>query len=188
MAAGLGAFRAAFSADRWAEAFIASCGDDADAAFESLKVMTKALDAVIHLKRRIAGTDDACRVEKMVRAAMKKAAVDSTGVEIACRTLALLIRRGLFQRHQALIEEIGKALDRKNGVLNATLETVAPLSAPFRKNLEQSIKETAKAREIKLTEKITPELLGGYKLRVGTRVIDASVASFLQNMAKQLAL
>ncbi|MDR1074133.1 MAG: F0F1 ATP synthase subunit delta [Treponema sp.] len=175
----------AFSADRWAEAFIASCGDDADAAFESLKVMVK---AVQRLKQRIAGTDDACHVEEIVRAAMKKAGVDSTGAEIACRTLALLIRRGLFQRSQTLIEEIEKALDRKNGVLIAILETAAPLPAPFRRNLEQSIKETAKAREIRLTERIAPELLGGYKLRVGTRVIDASVGSFLQNMAKQFAL
>ncbi|MDR2447851.1 MAG: F0F1 ATP synthase subunit delta [Treponema sp.] len=188
MAAGLGAFRAAFCADRWAEAFIASCGDDADAAFESLKVIAKALDAVERLKKRIAGTDDACRVEKMVRAAMEKAGVDSSGAEIACRTLVLLIRRGLFQRHQVLIEEIGKALANKNGILIAILETAAPLSASFRRNLEQSIKKTAKAREIKLTEKIAPELLGGYKLRVGTRVIDASVSSFLQNMAKQFTL
>jgi F-type H+-transporting ATPase subunit delta len=184
MAVGLSASRAAFCADRWAEAFLASCGDDADAAFESFKVMTKAL----RLKERIAGTDDARWVEKIVRVAMKKAVVDSPGAEIACRTLVLLIRRGLFQSGRALIEEIGKALDRKNGVLIATLETVAPLPASFRKNLERSIKETAKVREIKLAEKIAPELLGGYKLRVGTRVIDASVASFLQSMAKQCTL
>ncbi|MDR0375262.1 MAG: F0F1 ATP synthase subunit delta [Treponema sp.] len=184
MAVGSSASRAAFCADRWAEAFIASCSDDVDAAFESLKVMAKVLQTLC-LKARITGTDDALRVEKMARAAMKKTAADSPGTEIACRTLVLLIRRGLFQRSQALIEEIGIALDRRNGVLAATLETAAPLPASFRKNLEQSIKETAKAHEIRLTEKIAPELLGGYKLRVGTRVIDASVASFLQNMAKQ---
>ncbi|MDR0556392.1 MAG: F0F1 ATP synthase subunit delta [Treponema sp.] len=180
MAAGFGAF----SAERWAEAFIASCGDDADAAFEGLKAMAQAFNAL----KRIEGTDDACQAEKIARSAMKKAGVDSMGVEIACRTLALLIRRGLFQRSHTLIEEIGKALDRKNGVLIATLETAAPFPASFRKNLEQSIKETAKAREIRLTERIAPELLGGYKLRIGTRVIDASVSSFLQNMTKQFTL
>ncbi|MDR2783010.1 MAG: F0F1 ATP synthase subunit delta [Treponema sp.] len=184
MAVGLSVFRA----DRWAEAFIVSCGDDADAAFESLNVMMEAMNAVERSRERIAGTDDARCVEKIVRAAMKKAAADSPGTEIACRTLVLLIRRGLFQHRQALIEEIGKALDRKNGVLTATLETAAPLSASFRKDIEQRIKETVKARAIKLTERIAPELLGGYKLRIGMWVIDASVGSFLQNMAKQCTL
>jgi F0F1-type ATP synthase delta subunit len=163
---------------------MASCGDDADAAFESLKAMAGAFNALT----RVAGTDDACQAEKIMRAAMKKTGADSKGVEIARRTLALLIRRGFFQRNHTLIEEIGKALDRKNGVLAATLETAAPLAAPFRRNLERSIKEAAKARDIRLTERIAPELLGGYKLRVGTRVIDASVSSFLQNMAKQCTL
>jgi F-type H+-transporting ATPase subunit delta len=185
MKAGFGVFRA----DRWTEAFIASCSGNTDDAFESFKVMVKVLNTRVEpLKGRIAGTDDAYRIEKMVRVAMKKAAVDSTGAEIACRTLVLLVRRGLFCYHQALVEEIGKALDRKNRVLSVTLETVAPLPVSFKKSLEQSIKEKTNAHEVRLTEKIAPEILGGYKLRIGMRIIDASVSSFLQNMAKKITL
>jgi F-type H+-transporting ATPase subunit delta len=177
---------AVFCAERWAEAFIASCSDDADNVFEILKVMAGGIE---HIKGHIAGTADAYRVEEMVRTATEKVyggIGGFTGAEIALRTLSLLVRRGLFRYRQALIEEIGKALDRKNKVISVTLETVAPLPVSFRKHLEQSIKETANASEIRLTEKIAPEIVGGYKLRIGTQVIDASVGSFLQNMAKEI--
>ncbi|MDR2793523.1 MAG: F0F1 ATP synthase subunit delta [Treponema sp.] len=176
-----------FCAERWAEAFIASCsGDEADNVFEILKVMARGIERI---KGHIAGTADAYRVEKMMRTAMKKACGgigDFAKAEIACRTLLLLVQRGLFGYRQALIEEIGKALDRKHKVLSVTLETVAPLPAAFRNRLEQSIREKIHAGEIRLTEKIVPEILGGYKLRIGTRVIDASVGSLLQNMAKEI--
>ncbi|MDR2193014.1 MAG: F0F1 ATP synthase subunit delta [Treponema sp.] len=178
---------AVFYAERWAEAFIASCSDDDDAAFESLKAMIRGIGRMEG--RHIAGTVDAKRVEIMVRTVMKKAVRSTsgiTGAEIACRTLSLLVRRGLFRYRHALIEAIGIALDRKKRILSVTLETAAPLSTALMKDLEQSIKEQTNAGEVRLTERIAPDILGGYKLRIGTRVIDASVRSLLQNMAKEI--
>jgi F-type H+-transporting ATPase subunit delta len=42
------------------------------------------------------------------------------------------------------------------------------------------------AREIRLISQIVPELLDGYRLRIGTELIDSSLKGQIQNMAKEL--
>jgi F0F1-type ATP synthase delta subunit len=170
-------------ADRWAEAFISCCGRDANSGFSVLKIM---LDAVSTIKGEVSGGEAAAQVEKILRAAMKRANIWGSGDEIACRTVALLVKKGQFKHREALVAEIETQLNRKNGIVTALVEAIAPLDDKFKQDLVKTLKQKASANEVRLTERIIPELLGGYRLRVGTVSIDASLRSLLRDMAREL--
>ena len=170
-------------ADRWAEAFISCCGRDANSGFTALKIM---LDAVSTIKGEVSGGEAAAQVEKILRAAMKRANIWGSGDEIACSTVALLVKKGQFKHREALVTEIETQLNRKNGIVTALVEAIAPLDGKFKQDLVKTLKQKAGANEVRLTERIAPELVGGYRLRVGTVSIDASLRSLLRNMAREL--
>lgn len=170
-------------ADRWAEAFISCCGRDANSGFTVLKIM---LDAVSTIKGEVSGMEAAVQVEKILRAAMKRANIWGSGDEIACRTIALLVRKGQLKHSAAIVAEIEKQLNHKNGIVTALVEATAPLDGKFTQDLVKVLKRKTDAKEVRLTERITPDLLGGYRLRVGTVSMDASLRSLLRNMAREL--
>jgi F0F1-type ATP synthase delta subunit len=190
--------------DRWAEAFINSCGEDTAEGLSALKVMIPCIAAISgnhvsggnHVSEgHVSGTQDSLQVEKILRSSLKMAAIGnivsanvgySSGVEIALRTVVLLVRKGLFKQSAALLLEIEKRVDKKNGIILAVVETVAPLDAEFRKTLETAIRQKTGAREVKLTERLVPDLLGGYKLRIAGTCLDASLRSLLQNLAREM--
>jgi F0F1-type ATP synthase delta subunit len=171
-----------FLADRWAMAFIDLCETEAEEGLEILKLMARSLEPI----EPLTGTQASLQAEKLLRTALKKAGKTGQGAETALRILILLIRKGFFKYHTQLIEEIEKSLDQKNGVARVVIETFSPLDAAVKKNFEKSLKEKTRARELRLTEKPAPELLGGYRIRIGTKLIDASLRSLLRSMARSI--
>jgi F0F1-type ATP synthase delta subunit len=169
--------------DRWAEAFINSCSEDTAEGLSALKAMIPYITAI---KGDVSGTQASLQVERIIRDSLKKAAMESGGAEVALRTIVLLVRKGLLKQSAALPLEIEKRTDKKNGVISAIIETVLPLDAEFRKTLEAAIRQKTGAREVKLTERTVPELLGGYKLRIESTCLDASLRSLLQKMAREI--
>ncbi len=174
---------ATFTADRWAEAFIHCCADGADEGFQYLKVMARSLERI---GSRLSGTEDAAQVEKLVRAALAQSGSASPATEIACHTLVLLVRRGCFKSRSALFEKIEKELDRRNHVVSVILETTVPAGEDFKKSLENAVKTKTGAVQARISEKSNPSLIGGYKIHIGTKVIDASVQSLLRDLAKEI--
>jgi F-type H+-transporting ATPase subunit delta len=171
-------------ADRFAEAFIELSGTNVEEGLEAFKAMLFGLE---HIKGDVSGTDAAFLIEKTLRNAVQKTNTASAGTEIAVRTLVLLVRKGLFKKSGVLAAEIKQELDRRNGIVLATLETLVPPDAEFEETLRNAIKQKTGAKQVTLRAGIVPDLLGGYRLRIGNKTMDASLRSLLQQMAHYLA-
>lgn len=67
------------------------------------------------------------------------------------------------------------------GVKRATAITATDMTADQRKRLE-SVLTKAVGSDVELTAKVDPAIVGGIQLRIGSTLIDASVASKLERM------
>ena len=76
--------------------------------------------------------------------------------------------------------------DHKHGVLVVRVDSAFPLDEEFQKTLQEPMKHKLGAKEIKLIPRIVPELLGGYRLQIGSESVDASLRFLLQKMAAHL--
>jgi F-type H+-transporting ATPase subunit delta len=65
------------------------------------------------------------------------------------------------------------------------LTTAAPISDSTRQALVEQVKKTAGFQHVELQEKVDPALIGGFVLQVGDKLVDASIAYDLKNIAKQ---
>jgi F-type H+-transporting ATPase subunit delta len=137
----------------------------------------------------------------MLRAALKEAGgpakpAESAGAsgggeaktaEITFRFLLLLVRRGFFGHTGRIIERIGVELDGLRGFLRAGLESPFPPEEDFKRELEAELAGKTGAQGVVFEVKIMPELLGGYRLRIGSEIIDASLRALLAKMEADLA-
>jgi hypothetical protein len=188
---------------RWAAAFIGVCGARAESGFDCLRAMVPAVKAI---PGGLFGQGAARRLEALLRGGLRDAgpAADGHGAdagdkpglprssfppeaEYAVRFLSLLVRKNLFRLHiDSIIRQIEKRLDGQKGVLEVIAEYDAPPDGGFEEYLAKEIRKKTGAAGIKLQTRLKPELLGGYRLRIGGLCIDASLKGLLANMTKEL--
>ncbi|MDR3342897.1 MAG: F0F1 ATP synthase subunit delta [Treponema sp.] len=174
-----------FSAERWAWAFInAGSFDDVNTGEDGLVALKAMVSAFQGIPGRVSGTCSAAQAEGMIRSALE--GVQSRGAELACRTVVLLIRKGFFTHSDALIREIERILEDKKGILRVILESAVPMEPDFQATLERRLQQKTRSRKIRLITQLAPELLGGYRLRIGSESLDCSLRLQLQELAVHL--
>ncbi|MEQ9231529.1 MAG: ATP synthase F1 subunit delta [Cyclobacteriaceae bacterium] len=67
------------------------------------------------------------------------------------------------------------------GLQNAVVTTTFAIDAGMRKSFEQIVKDVTGSTAI-LTEKVDPEIIGGYVLRMGDKQLDQSISSDLKEI------
>jgi F-type H+-transporting ATPase subunit delta len=70
---------------------------------------------------------------------------------------------------------------RQRGVKRAVVRTAQPMSDAERKRVEAMLAKIA-GGEIELSSEVDPSLIGGIQLRIGSTLVDASVAAKLDKM------
>jgi len=65
------------------------------------------------------------------------------------------------------------------------LTTATPVSDAMKNAIVAQVKKTAGFDQVEVEEKINPDLIGGFVLQVGDKLIDASIAYDLKAIAKQ---
>lgn len=65
------------------------------------------------------------------------------------------------------------------------LTTAVPVSDATRNAIVEQVKKTAGFDNVEVEEKVNPDLIGGFVLQVGDKLVDASVAYDLKTIAKQ---
>jgi F-type H+-transporting ATPase subunit delta len=168
----------------WAAAFSDVLGDEAGEGLSALKAIAPVITA---LPGAVMGSAAAVRMEKLILLCAAKAGISGRTTGITAHFLAILIKRNLFTHLESVISEIEKLEDAKKGILNVYAESAFPLEADIQKSMIEGIKQKTGARELRFETRQNPELLGGYRLRIGNEVIDASVRSQLAQMAAALA-
>ncbi len=99
--------------------------------------------------------------------------------------LNLLIEKKRWQH----LEEINSLYKREanlyRGRVAVTVETAIPLQNELVRQIQSRLEQITK-RPVDLSTQITPELIGGVKLKIGHQVIDASISNQLREMKREL--
>jgi len=164
---------------------MAVAGTDADNAFECLKAIAQPVKSV---RGVFFGHNAAAELEKMLRdsVAADSAAEPPAAVEYAIRFLCLLVEKDCFRYVDVLIAGIEQRLDEQKGILALSLEAASAVDSGFEQELAQAIREKMGAAGVKMKTSVRPELLGGYRLRMGGFYIDASLKGQLAEMKADL--
>jgi len=97
----------------------------------------------------------------------------------------LVIAKG----RESILPEIASAFieayKQHKGIHTLFLTTAAPISEATRQALVDQVKKSAGFQQVELHEKVDPSLIGGFMLQVGDKLVDASIAYDLRNIAKQ---
>jgi F-type H+-transporting ATPase subunit delta len=104
---------------------------------------------------------------------------------LAVRLLKTLLANGRLPSLHQLVDAVRDRLDARRGVVEATLRTAAPLPNGTRETLQTVLEERTRLK-IRLKSEIDPTLLGGFVVRVGSEVLDASLSRRLQRARRAL--
>ncbi|GHV24362.1 hypothetical protein FACS189498_1390 [Spirochaetia bacterium] len=184
-----------FTAERWARAFtgVLESGqpeDSEETGFQALALLKTVAAPLHHIPGLFSGTSIAIRLDRMIHSALEKSGAAVLGAkttETVCHFLDLLVKRGQFQHIDAVIREIERIFDEKNGVLPVKLESAFPLDGDYEASLLEMLKTHTGAKLIRLEKSVVPELLAGYRLQMGSESLDATLKTQLQRMTKELA-
>ena len=97
----------------------------------------------------------------------------------------LLDQRGRLTLLPAIAAELTRLLDAMRGVVAATVTSAAPLEKDEVAEIAARL-ESMTGQTVKLATAVDPSLIGGLTVRVGDRMIDASVRGRLERLRDQL--
>jgi F-type H+-transporting ATPase subunit delta len=98
----------------------------------------------------------------------------------------IMINKGRAEVLQAAAHEVINQYDVKKNIIRATVVSATPLTEANKKTIIAGIEESTKGT-VKLTEKVNPELIGGFIITVGDTQIDTSIAGSLAKLKKEFA-
>jgi ATP synthase F1 delta subunit len=172
-----------FHGDRWARVFVNCLGENTEAGLVCLKALVTPLKAV---SGTLFGFSAARRLEKILKES-SIAAADNGTAEYPIRFICLLVEKKCFRHIDAVLQKIEERLDAQKGLLAVTVESAATIDSSFEENLKQQIMERTGAVGIKMKTVLKPDLLGGYRLRIGGFYVDASLKGQIEKMKIALA-
>jgi F-type H+-transporting ATPase subunit delta len=170
-----------FMSKQWASAFVNSIekdGGDIEDSVNLLKALAGSLPGTVY------GRAAAIKLEPLVRGAIAKTA---QGQETAVRFFLLMVKKNAVCHAGSIITEIKKIVAEKNGVIKVLAEYAFEPENGFISEIKELIKKRTGAAGVELTGQINAELIGGYRLKMGDEIIDASVRRQLQKMEACLA-
>jgi len=178
----------AFRPDPWAETFVKEAGTPsvAEEALEQLKVFCR---AALTLPGDLSGKNDADRLGRAITAALERCdGIDAGSVStvLAARFVQQMLRKDCFHQYKKIIRKIQKNINKAKGIEEMAMEAAAEPTGEFLAGLEEKAKIMAGAREVQLTVRLIPELIGGFRLRWESLLFDGSVKRQLQKMAEDI--
>jgi F-type H+-transporting ATPase subunit delta len=186
-----------FAGRAWAEALTNTLEREGCKIEEGIEALEIFAPRVSSLRGIAFGSSAAEKLEALLREGLKKAGVSSPAYETALRFIVLMVRKNKFRRIDSVLAEAKKILDVKNRIVRAVVEYAAApgedaagaKSAKFMDEgrIKELIKKRSGAVRVEMVVRNNQELLGGYRLRIGDEVIDASVRSQLKKLGNSLA-
>ncbi len=97
----------------------------------------------------------------------------------------LLITKGRESNLPEISHAFITSYKEKKNIHTIKLTTAIPVTEAVKKAIIEQIKKSSGFQHIELEEKVDPELIGGFVLQVGDKLVDGSVAYDLKAIAKQ---
>jgi F-type H+-transporting ATPase subunit delta len=98
-----------------------------------------------------------------------------------------LISAGRVELYPLFVLAFAKLINEATGTLDADVVTAVPVDAAVIEKLTASL-EKLLGTKIHASQQVDPELLGGFVVRLGNRMIDMSVKTKLDALSKSAAL
>lgn len=100
-------------------------------------------------------------------------------------TALFLVRRRREELFEAFFRAYLDVHDARMGILRVAVESASPLDARATSDLEAKL-SAATGKKVALEAKVSPEILGGLRLRIGSRLVDGSVQRRLERIERGL--
>ena len=180
-----------FSPEPWARAFLRQpkTAEESENALEILKLYCR---AALMIPGELAGLNDARRFARVIDRSLEEAgfAGDSgrradllAAAKYARNFFLLMVRKGCFCQYKKIVGRIRRIIDEDNGTVQAALETPFEPDPGFVELVKQRLLKKTKARNIELSFCLSPELAGGFRIRMGSVLLDGSLKTRLAKMA-----
>jgi F-type H+-transporting ATPase subunit delta len=98
---------------------------------------------------------------------------------------SLLIRKSRESVLPEIITAFVAAYKEHMGIQPVHLATPSPLSEEIKQLFAEQVKKQGGFQKVELHEQVKPDLIGGFVLQVGDKLVDASVAYDLRTIARQ---
>lgn len=105
--------------------------------------------------------------------------------QLALNLVYLLVARRRLRLIDQIVSEYQRLADAYQGLEHAEVTTAIPLDEEDRKRLSERLAELTGTR-IMLSTKVDPDVIGGFVVRIGDRLIDGSTKSKLGSLRKSL--
>lgn len=164
---------------RYAEALVdaAQSKDTIDSVQEDLKVFAESYIMSGEL-RNFFHSPEIGKEEK--KGALKTIFAGSS--DILLPFLLLLIDKGRLESLPGIYREYVEIADKRKKILHLDIRTAAALEDTQLTRLKEKYKKEYNSADVKATVTIDPGLLGGVVVKIGDRVIDASIKGRLQGL------
>ena len=125
----------------------------------------------------------------IIKADVKKKIIEAvTTGQISEMTAAfnrLIITKGRESNLPEIAHAFIEAYKEKKNIHTIKLTTATPVSDVTKDAIVRQVKKSAGFENIELEEKIDADLIGGFVLQIGDKMVDASIAYDLRAIAKQ---
>lgn len=101
--------------------------------------------------------------------------------------LMLLVDRGRIAFLAGICQQYQALLRQKNQTVLAEVSSVVPLSESQQGEIRQKVLAMTGARQVELSMKLDPELIGGVVVKVGSQILDASMRGQLRRIGMLLS-
>jgi F-type H+-transporting ATPase subunit delta len=101
--------------------------------------------------------------------------------------LKLLADRRRIGVLDAVLERMLELYREQNGIALALITAATPLSDDQQAQLTEKVKAVAGTDKVEISTAVDPSLIGGFVLRVGSKVIDASLLGQVRRLGLALA-
>lgn len=99
--------------------------------------------------------------------------------------LNILVEKRRIFYYSRIVKEYEKLYERHMGVSDGIIYSAVPLSICQIKNFEMQVGKLLQKR-VELVNEVKPEILGGVRILVEGKMVDASLLTSLQNLKKRL--
>jgi len=125
----------------------------------------------------------------VIKADTKRKILEAVTAGKLSELTAGFVRLLVTKRRESNLPEIATAAinlykEHKN-IYTVQLTTAAPVDNAVRAAIIEQVKKSAGVQHIELEEKVNPDIIGGFVLQLGDKLVDASIAYDLRAIAKQ---
>jgi F-type H+-transporting ATPase subunit delta len=122
-----------------------------------------------------------------VKSELVKKLGEGAGMEpVSVRFALVVVGNRRTRQWEEMVDAFQALCDERRGILRARVRTARPLSDPVRLELMARLGK-ALGGSVELEHAVSPDLLGGLELRIGSTIYDGSVAGALKSLHQSLA-